>query len=172
MSRSQPEIARVLHRHVEVEGLRIFYREAAAPAGAPVLLLLHGFPSGSHQFARLVDALGGRFRLIVPDYPRFGHSDAPPSFAYSFDARSQAWLREHRPPTLVLWGRNDPFFTEAGALAFKRDLPDARVHLFDTGHFALEERVDEIAPLVGSFVERTWSPAGPVEPAVIEMSTP
>ena len=85
-------LPRVAHRHVEVDGLRIFYREAEAPDGAPTLLLLHGFPSASHQFRRLIDALGGRFRLIAPDYPGFGHSDAPASstaggsFEYSFDA--------------------------------------------------------------------------------------
>jgi pimeloyl-ACP methyl ester carboxylesterase len=73
----------------------------------------------------------------------------------------QAWLREHQPPTLVVSGRNDPFFVEAGARAFQDDVPDAEVHLFDTGHFALEERADEIAPLVASFVERAWSPAAP-----------
>jgi uncharacterized protein len=50
---------RVVHRHVEVNGLRIFYREAAAHEGAPTLLLLHGFPSGSHQFRRLMDAVIG-----------------------------------------------------------------------------------------------------------------
>jgi pimeloyl-ACP methyl ester carboxylesterase len=299
----QPEISslalpRVAHRYVEVDGLRIFYREAEAPEGAPTLLLLHGFPSASHQFRRLIDALGGRFRLIAPDYPGFGYSDAPKSssaggsFAYSFDALAdvvegfcrtleldrfvlyvfdfgapvgfrlatrhpdwiaglvvqngnaygaglspfardfiaarpehagaeakireihtlpatrdqylhgagepeaiapdgwtldhhflelpgrkqiqvdlafdyhsnvelypqwQAWLREHQPPTLVVWGRNDPFFVEAGALAFKDDVPAAEVHLLDTGHFALEDRLDEIAPLVASFIERTWS---------------
>jgi putative NADH-flavin reductase/pimeloyl-ACP methyl ester carboxylesterase len=293
------------HKTVEVEGLEIFYREVEAPAGAPTLLLLHGFPSGSHQFRRLMDALGGRFRLIAPDYPGFGHSDAPPSssaggsFEYSFDAladviegfcralgldrfamyvfdfgapvgfrlamrhpdwiaglvvqngnayeaglsevardvvatrredagaeakirdlltlaatrdqylhgatdpdaiapdgwtldhhflelpgrkelqldlafdyhsnvelypRWQAWLRRHRPPTLVVWGTGDPIFVEAGAMAFKDDVPDAEVHLFETGHFALEERLDEIAPLVGSFLERTWSPTGPARP--------
>jgi putative NADH-flavin reductase/pimeloyl-ACP methyl ester carboxylesterase len=297
MSRTTgPTLPRVAHRHVEVNGLRIFYREAEAAEGAPTLLLLHGFPSGSHQFRRLIDALGGRFRLIAPDYPGFGHSDAPPSFAYSFDAladvvegfcralgldrfalylfdfgapvgfrlatrhpdwiaglvvqnanayeaglsrfardltalrpehegaearvrelltlaatrdqylhgaqnqaaispdgwtldshflelpgrkqiqvdlafdyhsnvelypRWQAWLREHQPPTLVVWGTGDPFFVEEGALAFRDDIPDAEVHLLDTGHFALEERVDEIAPLVRSFLGRTWSPAAP-----------
>jgi putative NADH-flavin reductase/pimeloyl-ACP methyl ester carboxylesterase len=299
-------LPRVVHRHVQVNGLRIFYREAEAPEGAPTLLLLHGFPSGSHQFRRLIDALGGRFRLIAPDYPGFGHSDSPASstaggsFAYSFDALAdviegfcrvlgldrfalyafdfgapvgfrlatrhpdwiaglviqngnvyeaglspfareftairrehegaesrvrdiltlaatrdqylhgagdpeaiapdgwtldshflelpgrkpiqvdlafdyhrnvelypqwQAWLREHRPPTLVLWGRGDPFFVEAGAVAFKDDVPDAEVHVFDTGHFALEDRLGEIAPLIGSFLERTWPPAGPAKPA-------
>jgi putative NADH-flavin reductase/pimeloyl-ACP methyl ester carboxylesterase len=289
---------RVAHRHVLVDGLRIFYRESEAPEGAPALLLLHGFPSASHQFRRLFDALGGRFRLIAPDYPGFGHSDAPRpasaggSVPYSFDLladtiegfcraigldrfalyafdfgapvgfrlatrnpewiaglviqnanaydaglspqargliaarrqdegaeaavrelltldatrgqylhgtrdpeaiapdgwtldqhfldlpgrkeiqldllfdyrsnvalypRWQEWLRAHRPPTLVVWGRNDPFFTEAGALAFKDDVPDAEVHLLDTGHFALEEDLDAIAPLVASFLERTWA---------------
>jgi putative NADH-flavin reductase/pimeloyl-ACP methyl ester carboxylesterase len=298
-------LPRVAHRHVEVDGLRIFYREAEAPDGAPTLLLLHGFPSASHQFRRLIDALGGRFRLIAPDYPGFGQSDAPAStsaggsFEYSFDALTdvvegfcraleldrfalyafdfgapvgfrlatrhpdwiaalviqnanayeaglstlardfiasrrgdegaeakirdlltlsatrdqylhgagepaaiapdgwtldhyflerpgrkqiqvdlafdyhtnvdlypqwQAWLRRHQPPTLVLWGRGDPFFVEAGAVAFKDDVPDAEVHLFDTGHFALEDHVGEIAPLIGSFLERTWSPVGPAGP--------
>ena len=50
----------------------------------------------------------------------------------------QRWLRDHRPPTLVVWGRNDAFFTEAGAHAYRDDLPDAEVHTFDTGHFALD----------------------------------
>lgn len=71
--------------------------------------------------------------------------------------RWQAWLREHQPPTLVVWGRNDPLFLDAGALAFKDDVPDAEVHLLDTGHFALEEQLDTIATLVGSFLERSWT---------------
>jgi putative NADH-flavin reductase len=65
---------------------------------------------------------------------------------------------------LVVWGTGDPLFVEPGAVAFKDDIPDAEVHLVDTGHFALEERLDEIAPLVASFLERTWSPAKPVAP--------
>ena len=283
----------VVHRHVEVQGLQIFYREAG-PADAPVLLLLHGFPSSSFQFRRLIDALADRYRVIAPDYPGFGHSDAPVpltaggSFTYSFDRLSeviegfcetlhlrrftaylfdfgapvgfriamrhpewfaglviqngnayaegmsamardlaalragtpgaeeavmgvltpevtrsqyltgarepqnvspdgwtmdqqfldrpgrkaiqvelaldyhsnvvqyplwQAWLRTHRPPALVLWGRNDPFFIEAGAHAYLKDLPKAELYLFDTGHFALEEDVAAIAPLVARFVD-------------------
>jgi putative NADH-flavin reductase/pimeloyl-ACP methyl ester carboxylesterase len=286
---SDSVLPRIVHRHVEVDGVRIFYRETEAPPGAPTLLLLHGFPSASHQYRRLMDALGGRFRMIAPDYPGFGHSAVPASntfdaladaiegfcralaldrFAlYMFDfgapvgfrlavrhpdwiaglvvqnanayevglsplardfialrpedegaetrirelltlaatrdqyvhgtaepeaiapdgwtldnhflelpgrkqiqvdlafdyksnvalyPRWQAWLREHRPPTLVVWGRNDPFFVEAGAHAYKEDVPDTRVHVLDTGHFALEERVDAIAPLVASFLERIW----------------
>ena len=64
----------------------------------------------------------------------------------------QAWLREHRPPTLVVWGRYDPSFIAPGAEAYKRDLPDAEVHLLDAGHFALDEKVDEIARLMIEFL--------------------
>ena len=286
----------VVHRHVEVDGVRVFYREAGPPY-APTLLLLHGFPSASHQFRRLIDALGTRYRLVAPDYPGFGHSDAPESattggsFSYTFDhladviegfleriglnrfvmyvfdfgapvgfriatrhpewvaglvvqngnaydeglseaardvialrpdtpgaeqqirglltldgTRSQyltgvsdpdlvapdgwtldqhvldlpghqqlqidlafdyhsntelypawqGWLRRHRPPTLVVWGRGDPFFTEAGARAYRRDVPNAELHLLDTGHFALEDKLADIAPLVADFLDRTW----------------
>ncbi|MFB8008370.1 alpha/beta fold hydrolase [Nocardia sp. NPDC056000] len=280
-------IPHIRHRFVEVDGVRVFYRDAG-PADAPVLLLLHGFPSASHQFRRLMDALGGRYRLVAPDYPGFGHTEVPAGFGYSFDrladivggfvnalelnrfvlyafdfggpvgfrlatrhpewiagliiqnanayddglsdmARAmsanmpgvagaednvrqilelpvtrsqyeggttdteliapdgwtldqhfldlpgrkdaqielalnyhsnldlypvwQQWLREHRPPALILWGRNDAFFPEAGAHAYLRDLPEAALHLFDTGHFALEENLPEIAPLIADFVD-------------------
>ncbi len=290
----------VAHRFIEVDGVRVFFREAGPP-GAPALLLLHGFPSASHQFRRLIDALGHDFRLVAPDYPGFGHSDTPRAvrdggrFEYSFerltdvmegfcerlgldrfavymfdfggpvglrlamrrpewiagliiqnanayeeglspiarrliwaldgdeqardtvrrllslggireqyvggahepeaippdgwildhhlvdqpgreqlqidltfDYRSnvelypawQAWLREHRPPALILWGRDDPFFVEPGARAYLRDLPDAELHMLDAGHFALEERLGEIATLIASFVGRIWDRPG------------
>ncbi len=288
------ELPDVFHRHVEIDGVRVFYREAGRRE-APTLLLLHGFPSSSAQYRRLMDALGRRYRMIAPDYPGFGYSDAPlpasagGTYAYSFDelahtiggfcdalelqryflymfdfggpvgmrlalahpervaglvvqnanvyheglseiartfvalrpgvpgaaeqARSlltlemtrrqyeggahdvtriapdgwtldqhfldqpgrkdiqvdllldyhsnvahyaewQAWLRRHRPPTLILWGGNDPFFIEAGAHAYLRDLPDAELHLFETGHFALEEEAPRMAALIAGFLER------------------
>lgn len=294
-------IPATLHRHVDVDSVRVFYRESVpseAVGEAPVMLLLHGFPSASHQFRRLIDFLGSRYRLIAPDYPGFGHSDAPLStarggvFRYTFDhladvmegfverlgltrfvmyvfdfgapvgfrlaerhpdrvaglviqngnvyqeglsdgardfitvdptgegaqaavrelltltatrdqylggtadprlvapdgwildqyfldrpgrtrpqldlafdyrtnlaayPRWQAWLREYSPPALIVWGRNDPFFPEPGAYAYLRDLPAAEVHLFDTGHFALEECLPSIAPLVADFLDRTWA---------------
>ncbi|WP_214410990.1 alpha/beta fold hydrolase [Sphaerisporangium fuscum] len=285
-------IARVAHRHLDVEGVRVFYRESLPErADAPVLLLLHGFPSASHQFRRLIDALGARYRLIAPDYPGFGHTRAPEDFVHSFDRladvtegfvqrlgltrfvmyvfdfgapvgfrlaerhpewiaglvvqngnayaeglsdaardfvalrpetpgaeeiirglltldgtrgqyetgvrapellapdgwtldqhfldlpgrkeaqvalafdyhsnvesydRWQTWLRKHTPPALITWGVGDPFFPEPGAHAYLRDLPDAELHLFDTGHFALETHLPEIAPLIAGFLERTW----------------
>ncbi|MFG1687351.1 alpha/beta fold hydrolase [Nonomuraea sp. NPDC049269] len=286
-----PLVARTVHRHLEVDGVRVFYRESLPDRpDAPVLLLLHGFPSASHQFRRLIDVLGGRYRLIAPDFPGFGHTETPEGFAYSFDrladivegfvvglgltrfvmyvfdygapvgfrlatrhpewiaglivqngnayveglsplARDllglrpetegaeerirelltlagtrgqyesgtgdpelvspdgwtldqhfldlpgrkeaqialtfdyhsniehydawQAWLRAHTPPTLIVWGANDPFFPEPGARAYLRDLPNAELHLFDTGHFALEENLPEIAPLIAAFLDHT-----------------
>ena len=71
---------------VEVEGLKIAYREAGDPK-APKLVLLHGFPASSHQYRNLVPALADRFHVIAPDYPGFGESDAPDpaSWAYTFD---------------------------------------------------------------------------------------
>ncbi len=71
--------------------------------------------------------------------------------------RWQAWLREHQPPLLILWGRHDPFFLEEGAHACLQDVPAAEVHMFDTGHFALEEYAPEIAALIESFLERRAS---------------
>lgn len=66
----------------------------------------------------------------------------------------QAWLREHKPPALVVWGKNDPSFIAPGAEAYGRDLPDAEIHLLDAGHFAFDEQVDEIADLMLDFLKR------------------
>jgi pimeloyl-ACP methyl ester carboxylesterase len=86
--------------------------------------------------------LFGDYRGNVSLYPRF-----------------QEFLRTRRPPTLIVWGRHDPFFTEAGARAYLRDIPDAELHLLDTGHFALETHAAEIAALMGDFLGRRL-PAG------------
>jgi pimeloyl-ACP methyl ester carboxylesterase len=278
------------YHRVRVDELGILYREAG-PKDAPTIVLLHGFPSSSRQFDTLIPLLATRYRLIAPDFPGFGHSDAPPpsKYAYTFDhlaktiddllgvlklerytlylhdygapvglrimmrhperlhaliiqngniyrdglgskwekiaeywasPRShpevvnaflsldateqrhtagtshperynpdtwsdeyahlskpgqreiqaellydyqtnvssyptwQAWLRDHRPPTLVAWGANDPSFTALGAQAFQRDLPDAEIHLLDAGHFALDEKTDQIAGLILDFMAR------------------
>ncbi|MCX5542714.1 alpha/beta hydrolase [Paraburkholderia sp. CNPSo 3076] len=65
----------------------------------------------------------------------------------------QAYFRTHLPPFLAVWGKNDPFFLPPGAEAFKRDLPQAVVRFFDTGHFALETHADEIATAITEFLE-------------------
>jgi pimeloyl-ACP methyl ester carboxylesterase len=76
----------VRYRSVDIDGLKIFYREVGS-ADAPVILLLHGFPACSFMFRDLMNELSGKFRLIAPDYPGFGYSDAPSTqaFAYTFD---------------------------------------------------------------------------------------
>ena len=66
----------------------------------------------------------------------------------------QGWLRAHKPPTLVVWGQNDPSFIAAGGEAFRRDLPDAEIHLLDAGHFALDEKNDVIANLIVAFLAK------------------
>jgi len=65
----------------------------------------------------------------------------------------QAYFREYQPPTLIVWGKNDHIFPAEGAFPYLRDLPDAELHLLDTGHFALEEDGDRIAALIREFVE-------------------
>jgi pimeloyl-ACP methyl ester carboxylesterase len=64
----------------------------------------------------------------------------------------QNYFRTHRPPFLAVWGKNDPFFLPPGAEAFKRDIPDAVIRFFDTGHFALETHADEIAAAIREFL--------------------
>lgn len=280
--------------------LNIFFR-AAGPADAPAILLLHGFPSSSHQYRGLIDRLADKYHVIAPDLPGFGFSDAPPptAFDYTFDhlaeviesftdaiglkryalyifdygapvgfrlaaarpervtalisqngnayeeglsegwnpiqaywqdpsaenraalqsfltpettrfqythgvsdpalvapesytldqhfldrpgnsdiqldlfgdyknnvaayPRFQDYLRTHQPPTLAVWGRNDPFFIPPGAEAFRRDNPRAEVHIIDAGHFVLESNLDEVAELVRAFLGRTIDAAqGPI----------
>jgi pimeloyl-ACP methyl ester carboxylesterase len=70
----------------------------------------------------------------------------------------QAYFRSHRPPLLAVWGRNDPFFLPAGAEAFRRDVPEADVLFFDTGHFALETHAREIAGAIGAFLAEHLRP--------------
>ena len=77
------------------------------------------------------------YRTNVDLYPRF-----------------QAFFRERRPPTLIVWGKNDAIFPAPGALAYQKDLPDAELHLIDSGHFALEDQGEEIAALIRSFLAR------------------
>jgi pimeloyl-ACP methyl ester carboxylesterase len=76
----------IAYRTADVDGVTVFYREAGA-AGAPTVLLLHGFPSSSHMFRELIPLLAGQFHLVAPDLPGFGKSDMPKpdKFDYTFD---------------------------------------------------------------------------------------
>lgn len=73
--------------------------------------------------------------------------------------RYQAYLREHQPPALIVWGPQDGYMPRDSALAYLRDLPDAEVHLLDGGHWALETNLDEIAGLIRDFLDRVLKPA-------------
>ena len=89
------------YSRIYLGGISMFYRECGS-SGKPVMLLLHGFPSASHQFRNLMPRLEANFHCIAPDYPGFGQSDAPgrESFTYSFDSLS--------PPLLLLLYRFYP----------------------------------------------------------------
>lgn len=281
----------VHHRTVEVDGIDVFWREAG-PSDAPVLLLLHGYPTSSHMFRHLIPALADRFRVIAPDLVGFGRSSAPSveDFDYTFDSLAavtrrfleiigvsrysiyvqdygapvgwrlaladpdavegiisqngnayeegfvpafwdaiwadaaertpetrealrpalgreavewqythgvpdpslvdpdawehdlallarpgndqaqlalfrdyasnrelypevHAWIRESGVPVLAIWGRNDEIFAPAGAEAFRRDAPHARIELVDAGHFLLESHLDTVVDAIRSW----WS---------------
>ncbi len=74
----------------------------------------------------------------VPLYPQF-----------------QAFFRAYQPPTLILWGKNDKIFPVDGAGPYLRDLPKAELHLLDTGHFALEDKLDVMGPIISDFLDRS-----------------
>ncbi len=280
----------LIHR-IEADGVSVFYREAGSP-DAPVVVLLHGFPTSSFQFRELMPRLADRYRVIAPDLPGFGFTEVPAKrgYKYSFDALAQtivaftdalrlkryalyvfdygaptgfrlammrpecvtaivsqngnayeeglgdAWapirrywsepsvenrdairkglnlegmrreygsgipnpdviapeeytldaallarpgnvdiqldlfldyannvklypkfqeyFRKWKPPLFAIWGKFDPYFIPAGAEGFKRDIPEATVQFLDTGHFALETHVEEIAEAMRKFLDR------------------
>ena len=277
------QIPHTFVRRIQADGVTVFYREAGAP-DAPVVLLLHGFPTSSFQYRELIPRLADRYRVIAPDLPGFGFTEVPKErkYKHSFDALAktilaftdalelkhyalyvfdygaptgfrlamaqpervtaivsqngnayedglgdawapirrywsdpnaanrevvrqaalspegiryqyvegvphperiapegytldealiarpgntdiqldlfldyannvklypafQEYFRKSKPPLLAIWGKHDPFFIPPGAEAFKRDNPNATVQFLDTGHFALETHVEEVA---------------------------
>ena len=273
----------------EVDGVSIAYREAGNPEN-PTIILLHGYPSSSHQYRKVLTQLSDEYHLIAPDYPGFGLSDfpAPDQYTYTFDNISQTmnsfinllkidhyaimmqdygapvgfriatanpdkvtailtqngnaykegigevwkgikkmwanrteetenallsaftldglkwdythgtqdaesinpdcwhldflrmqrphahkvnldlwydyqnnlnlypkwqkYLRDYQTPLLITWGKNDEYFPESGAKAFKRDVKKIDYNIYDTGHFALEEYGDEIIEKIRDFM--------------------
>jgi pimeloyl-ACP methyl ester carboxylesterase len=83
---SMAEPSRVTYHTTQVDGLKIFYREAG-PKDAPTIVLLHGFPSSSHMFRELIPRLSDKYHVVAPDYPGYGYSDAPSpeQYVYTFD---------------------------------------------------------------------------------------
>ncbi len=276
---------------VEADGVQVFYRAAGDP-NAPVVLLLHGFPTSSFMFRELIPRLADKYRVIAPDLPGFGFTEVPAErkYTYSFGAlavtvgaftealglsryalyvfdygaptgfrlamahpervtaivsqngnayeeglgdawgpirkywadptaenrdvirknvltlegtrwqythgvtdpesvapesytldnalmerpgnkeiqldlfldyasnvklypKFQEYLRKSKPPLLAIWGKNDPFFIPAGAEAFRKDVPNAKVQFLDTGHFATETHIVEIAAAMRDLLE-------------------
>jgi len=80
----------VVHDTIDIDGVKIFYREAG-PKDAPTLFLLHGYPTSSHMFRELMRDLADRYHTLAPDYPGFGRSEQPPmaGFAYTFDRMAE-----------------------------------------------------------------------------------
>jgi pimeloyl-ACP methyl ester carboxylesterase len=292
MSKATSQIVPPTSIHwIEADGVRVFYRAAGDPA-APVLLLLHGFPSSSFMFRDLIPRLADEYRVIAPDLPGFGFTEVSEGrkYTFSFDAlartvgaftdvlglkryalyvfdygaptgfrlamahpdrvtaivsqngnayeeglgdawgpirkywseptaenrevlrkniltlegtrwqythgianpasvapesytldwallerpgnkdlqldlfleyasnvklypKFQEYFRKSKPPLLAIWGKNDPFFISAGAEAFRKDIPGAKIQFLDTGHFAIETHVIEIASAMKDFLE-------------------
>ena len=98
---------------------------------------------------------------VQPLLDRPGNQEIQLQLFYSYGSNPplypkwQAYLREHQPPTLIVWGKNDHIFPAEGAYPYKRDLKKVDFHLLDTGHFALEEDGDVIARYVRQFFENT-----------------
>ena len=286
------KIPQTYTRRVEADGVNVFYREAGAP-DAPIVLLLHGFPTSSFQYRELIPRLADRYRVIAPDLPGFGFTEVPEKrgYKYTFDALAktieaftealqfkryalyvfdygaptgfrlalahpervtaivsqngnayedglgdawgpirkywsepnaanreivrgaalsaegiryqyvegvphpaaiapegytldyalvsrpgntdiqldlfldyannvklypafQQYFRTAKPPLLAIWGKHDPFFIPPGAEAYKRDNPNVTVQFLDTGHFALETHVEEVALAMREFLEK------------------
>lgn len=294
IARERPTVPHTSIYRVDADGINVFYREAG-PAGAPVVLLLHGFPTSSFQYRELIPLLADRYRVIAPDLPGFGFTEVPAErrYTYSFDALAktvlaftealqlkryalylfdygaptglrvamahpervtaivsqngnayeeglgdawapirrywsdpsaanreavrqalspeglkwqytegvphperikpegytldaamiarpgnmdiqldlfldyasnvklypafQEYFRKYRPPLLAIWGKHDPFFIPPGAEAFRGDNPDATVEFLDTGHFALETHVEEVATAMRRFLGKSVS---------------
>lgn len=126
-----------------MEGTRWQYHHGVANPEervAPEAILLDQGLLDRPQSADIQLDLFGNYQTNVALYPKF-----------------QEYFRTHRPPTLAVWGRNDPFFLPAGAEAFRRDNPAAKVVFFDTGHFALETHAVEIGREIRKFLKGVFA---------------
>lgn len=137
-----PAARRRIADHVTLEGFRSeFARELpadVAPRVSPDLWTLHwALMSTPARIANLI-------RLL---------EDQPSTLDWF--AKEQAYLREHQPPTLIVWGPHDGYMPEQSALAYRRDLPDAEVHLLGGGHWLLATHLGEVVPLVRDFLARS-----------------
>lgn len=293
-AQNKNQMEKINYKTLEIKGIKIAYREAGI-TNKPTIVLLHGYPSSSHQYRKVLDQLANEYHLIAPDYPGYGNSDfpSPDNYEYTFDniastmnaflekkeitsyaimmqdygapigfriatkhpervtaiinqngnayeeglgkgwesiralwanrnentekallpaftleglkwqythgtknpekVNPDAWhldylrmsrpnahkvnidlwfdyqnnlklyplwqqyLREKQPPMLIVWGKNDEYFPESGAAAFKKDLNIIDYNIYDTGHFALEEYGEEIIEKIRAFMGKVLS---------------
>jgi pimeloyl-ACP methyl ester carboxylesterase len=126
------------------EGIKLQYLagvpEAHLDRIAPENWLLDQYLMQSQPRLDIQLDLFGDYQTNIDLYPKF-----------------QAYFRERQPPTLIVWGRHDPFFTIAGAEAYKRDIPNAELHFLDASHFVLETQGPAAIALIRDFLGRTIS---------------
>lgn len=128
----------------------------AQAAGEPSLsiVLVHGaFVDGSGWQQVHSELVCRGFEVLVAQHPTTS-LEGDVAVTGRLIATARHPVREHRPPTLILWGKNDPIFLPDGARAYLRDVPDTELHFFDTGHFALEDKADEMIPVLRDFLTR------------------
>jgi pimeloyl-ACP methyl ester carboxylesterase len=149
------------------DGLRAYWRDPAAHADE----VRSGLTLDHVRWQYTHGVPAERLDLVSPDtwtldtalLARPGIDAAQLELMYDYRTNVEAYpafhayFREHRPPTLIVWGRNDEIFGVDGARAYLRDLPDAELHLLDTGHFALETHRAEIAALIHDFLPRAFA---------------
>jgi pimeloyl-ACP methyl ester carboxylesterase len=143
--------------------LKAYWKEKTEAREKP----LRGFFTREATIAQYTDGVRDR-EAISPDnwnmdqplLDRLGNAEIQLALFYSYGSNPphyrqwQSFFRDYQPPTLVVWGKNDPIFPAAGAEPYKRDLKNIEFHLLDTGHFALEEDGDKIAYLMRNFLSR------------------
>jgi pimeloyl-ACP methyl ester carboxylesterase len=138
-----PQARRTIAEHVTLEGFKSeFVGELPAELAnriSPDLWTLHW------SLMSTPDRVANLIRLL---------EDQPTTLGWFAD--EQAYLRQHTPPTLILWGANDGYMPERAARAYLRDLPDAELHVFDGGHWLLETHLGEVVPLVRDFLTRVY----------------
>jgi len=143
--------------------LKAYWQEKTAEREKP----LRGFFTRKATIAQYTHGVRDRdaispdnWNMDQPLLDRPGNAEIQLALFYSYGSNPmlyrqwQAYFRDYQPPTLVVWGKNDPIFPAAGAEPYKRDLKNIEFHLLDTGHFALEEDGDKIAYLMRDFLRR------------------
>jgi pimeloyl-ACP methyl ester carboxylesterase len=139
-----PDARRNIAEHVTLKGFESEFRgelpDDVADRISPDLWTLHwSLMSTPERIANLVHLL----------------EDQPSTLDWF--GKEQAYLREHQPPTLIVWGPHDGYMPEKSAQAYRRDLPDAPIHLLGGGHWLLETHLDEVVPLVDEFLSTVYA---------------